>query len=198
MKSATPEKEPWVEPSSRARGVLRAAQLGLLVVLLIYACAAGVLVHHDGPMVATCEAQGKAHMIWETSLTMYVVASAVMFTVLYLVALSFPLTEAADALAYSIRRYSTKEPYVHFGGRPQVRYGVLSVLPDWLFLSFGALLVFEAVVLGVFSYWGYHELYSTEPYCVGFVQYEEIPLWAFGDFTWKAQAGMAAACSLLT
>merc|ERR1719353_1400647 len=95
-------------------------------------------------MVATCEAQGKAHMIWETSLTMYVVASAVMFTVLYLVALSFPLT--------------------------------------------------EAVVLGVFSYWGYHELYSTEPYCVGFVQYEEIPLWAFGDFTWKAQAGMAAAC----
>merc|ERR1719387_3192143 len=92
-------------------------------------------------MVATCEAQGKAHMIWETSLTMYVVASAVMFTVLYLVALSFPLTEAADALAYSIRRYST-----------------------------------------------------TEPYCVGFVQYEEIPLWAFGDFTWKAQAGMAAAC----
>ena len=32
---------------------------------------------------------------------------------------SFPLTEAADALAYSIRRYSTKEPYVHFGGRPQ-------------------------------------------------------------------------------
>merc|ERR1719487_1259962 len=142
-----PEKsEPWVEPSAPARGVLRAAQIGLGVILLLYACAAAALVHHDGPMVATCRAQGKAHMVWETSLTMYIVASAVMFTVLYLVALSFPLVDAADALAYSLRRYSTKEPYVHFGGRPQVRYGVLSVLPDWLFLAFGALLLFEGMV----------------------------------------------------
>merc|ERR1719174_468548 len=56
-------------------------------------------------MVATCRAQGKAHMIWETSLTMYVMSTA-----LYLVALSFPLTDAADAFGYSVPRYSTKEP----------------------------------------------------------------------------------------
>lgn len=186
--------DPWIAPSQQARTALRLAGIGLGVLVLIYVGVSAVLIHEDAPMVATCVAQNP-HLIWETSLTGYVIASATAFFALNALRwLLLPLDDAADAMAYSRRRLRDKEPYLPLAGRPQVRYGVMPILPDWLFLSVGAFLLFEGLVYATLAYWGFHELYKTDPWCIGFVQFDEIPLWTFGELTQRLQIGAAVVC----
>jgi len=157
--------------------------------LVIYVSLAIVFIFEYGPIADTCqETVDSAHPVWTTSLKGYIQGSAIAFVACFALGFLSPVVDASDALQTSWTRLKKGEPWSDFGdGRPQPRYGVTPRLPDWLFLSTGAFFLFHGLVISIFAYWGYHELYSTDPHCVGFTEYRDIPIWEFGQATLHIQ-----------
>jgi len=174
------------------------AVLGVIgVILTVYCCVAGVLIQRHGPMADTCKNQSE-RQLFPTTISDYVLTSALAFVVIYAVRFVTPIFDAVEALVTSLRRLREKDAFIPFNtsGRPKVRYGVQPNLPDWLLLAVGVYLLFEALVYSLLAFWGYHQLFRVDPWCVGLVQYEEIPLWEFGHTTQIIQVALAVVCGI--
>lgn len=117
-----------------------------------------------------------------TNLWMFILASLVLLTLLVGIFIASPVTSSVEeAWRFICRRKPGLEVGPKAGRRPN---GNTKESQDFLFLWNGCLDAATALLLGIFAYWGYNELYVDRPWCRDRdIAFAETHLWRFGQFT---------------
>lgn len=146
----------------------------------------------DRDVVHSCHASNsRVHAIWPTSLWVYVLFSLVFATLFTGVLMAVPLKRSIDAARKHLNRHHNgmhkPDPRSAFNA-PALKFGLLSTLPDWLFLWVGSALIMASMALMILAFWGYFELFMARPWCDDKkTAFEELDLWHFGRVTFFLQ-----------
>lgn len=157
----------------------------LAALLVIYDGFAILFLVKDYAVVHGCHASNvRVHTIWATNLWHYVLVS-MLFATAFAVALIFvPLKRTIDAT----RKHFSRNRLAHPDKNGTLQYGLLSNLPDWLFLWVGTTLIMASMVVLVLAFWGYFELFMARPWCSDQkTAFEQLDLWHFARFTFVMQ-----------
>lgn len=194
---APPPRTPRDDHQGNGNGASKSSQPrtwgpGAVVVVLLtaaYDVAGIIFIARDSDVAAACHpSNAKAHVIWSTSLVTYVVASLLVTTGM----------AVATGLCVPVRK-AIRDARLHMQGvvLASASGPKSSVnLPDMLLLVVGAAYVASAVVIGIFAFWGYFELFHTRMWCDDKkTAFEELDLWKFGQASWVGQ--VIICCMLL-
>lgn len=152
--------------------------------LVVYDVIAIVFLVKDYDVVHSCHASNtKVHAIWATNLWHYVLMSVIFPTLWAALLVFIPLKRSIDAT----RKHFTRNR-LHASKDEALKYGLLSNLPDWLFLWVGTTLVCASMVVLILAFWGYFELFMARPWCNDKkTAFEQLDLWHFARVTFFLQ-----------
>lgn len=167
-----------------------------LASLAIYDVLGIVYLWRDYDVVHGCRASNEdAHAIWPTSLWAYVLVSLLASTVLTGIMAAVPIRRSLETARKTLNQngngngngLNVNGQWSRFDNT-QPRFGLLPMLPDWLFLWVGSVVTCLSLVLTVIAFWGYWELFMARPWCQDRkASFEELDLWHFGRVSFFLQ-----------
>jgi len=186
------------EPERRSKGWLANIVLrGIVTALLLAYCTCGIVyLTKDYMAVHRCHSSSNVHIIWETSLWIYVLLSLIFSGITVVVLFSLPFARVVDAFHYQMESRRVKQKPLSSSWedefermqRRRTRFGVMDELPDWIFLLIGTAMMGLAVATFILAMFGYSELYLAHPWCEDkSAAFEELDLWRFGHVTFILQ-----------
>lgn len=142
----------------------------------------------DYQVVHSCHASNqKVHVVWNTNVWIYVLASVILAVGCLAVLLLVPLKKGFQSLQKQMRK-SKKPPRSKGVNGKTIKWGLVDGLPDWLFLMHGFAMMMLAVVFGIVAFSGYYELFAARPWCDDpKTAFEELDIWHFGRMTYIMQ-----------
>lgn len=142
----------------------------------------------DYDVVHSCHASNrKVHVVWNTNVWIYVLASVILATGCLVVLLLVPLKKGFQHLQKQMRKYKRPPRKNGLNAKP-IKWGLVDGLPDWLFLMHGFAMMLLAVVFGIVAFCGYYELFAARPWCDNpKTAFEELDIWHFGRITYWMQ-----------
>jgi len=146
----------------------------------------------DYEVVHSCHASNpKVHVVWNTNVWTYVLASVILATGALAVMMVVPLKKGFQSMQKQMKKY--KRPPRRGGmGNRTIKWGLVDGLPDWLFLMHGFAMMLLAIVFGIMAFCGYYELFEARPWCDDpKTAFEELHIWHFGRITFFIQLVLA-------
>lgn len=171
--------------------MIRVLSIICIVFVVVYDVFAIFYLFQSHEVVEGCSAE--KGIVWPTTLWHYCLFSALTAPLNVFCVMRLPFRRATDAVELHMSRWRLDEQALLASIRDQdkafMRYGITLSTPDWMFMAIGALLLLQALILGVLFYWGYSQLFLMKAECRdATVAFEELSLWKFGLFTVVCQA----------
>lgn len=166
---------------------MAALQIGGAVLTGIYDGFGIYYLVKDYEVVHSCHASNqKVHVVWNTNIWVYVLASVILATGCMVVLFLVPLKKGFQNLQKLMRK-AKKRPSKGVNGKT-IKWGLVDGLPDWLFLMHGFAIMLLAVVFGIVAFCGYYELFAARPWCDDpKTAFEELHIWHFARITYIMQ-----------
>lgn len=167
---------------------MAALNIGAAVLTGIYDGVGIYFLVKDYEVVHSCHASNpKVHVVWDTNVWIYVLASVILATGCLAVLLLVPVKKGFQSLQKQMRR-AKKPPRRGERGQRTIKWGLVDGLPDWLFLMHGFAMMMLAMAFGIVAFCGYYELFKSRSWCDNpKTAFEELDIWHFGRVTFVLQ-----------
>merc|ERR1719321_696096 len=145
----------------------------------------------DYEVAHSCHASNpRVHVVWNTNIWVYVLASVVLATGCMVVLMLVPVKKGFQNLQKQMRK--AQKPPRNRGLNRSIKWGLVDGLPDWLFLMHGFAMMLLASVFGIMAFCGYYELFASRPWCDDLnTALQEQHIWQFARFTYFLQVFLA-------
>lgn len=192
MNSAT-ESDPGGYDEERRKDILFPILAAIVVtVVAVYDVLGVVFLVRDANVMSFCRpSSDRVHVVWQTSLWTYVLASLVFTTS---VACMLTFVVPVGRTNSEVQKHMSGVASGH-GGTSYMSMNVsggrkpFQQLPDWDLLAVGSAFISAGLLLGLMAFWGYFELFVARVWCDDKkTAYEELDLWKFGRFSFWGQA----------